>query len=279
MKDGLARLEGRMEQLVEGTFARLFAGRLHTHEVAVKVARALEDHLVPGTDGSLTAADHFSIRLNPADAGELLEAEPQLSQLLAEHLLALAREAGLTLLRRPSLIIVTDREVPLRAVLVEAWHSEPPTDTTSLTPVELAAEPAAPPKAFLIVQGERHVPLTTPVISIGRRLDNHIILDHPKVSRCHAQLRLRGGRYVLYDLGSSGGTRVNEARIQEHVLQTGDVISLAGVLLIYGEEDPPRARAAESTRPFPASAPGGMNSAAGTGSRLPSGSRRAGQPD
>jgi hypothetical protein len=89
---------------------------------------------------------------------------------------------------------------------------------------------------FLIVDGERHMELNEPVISVGRALDNDVILEDRRVSRHHAQLRRRYGRYILYDLGSSGGTTINGYPVQECVLEPGDVISLAGVEVIYGED-------------------------------------------
>ena len=52
------------------------------------------------------------------------------------------------------------------------------------------------------------------------------------------QIRLRGGSYVIYDTGSSGGTAVNERAITEHVLRAGDVISLAGYTIVYFEDAP-----------------------------------------
>ena len=61
---------------------------------------------------------------------------------------------------------------------------------------------------------------------------------------------------MLYDLGSTGGTFVNGQGVQECVLRPGDVISLAGVSLIYGEDEfgpePPISPAADagSTQPF-----------------------------
>ena len=98
-------------------------------------------------------------------------------------------------------------------------------------------------------------------INLGRRLDNHIIIDDPRVSRNHAQLRLRFGHYVVYNLGSTGGTFVNGQRIEECVLRPGDVISLGGVPIIYGEDSSgPGApsRPARSTMPLkpPANIPG-----------------------
>ena len=88
----------------------------------------------------------------------------------------------------------------------------------------------------LIVNGTTNFPLNRSVINVGRRGDNHLILDDQRVSRLHAQLRLRLGRYVVYDLNSTGGTSVNGQRVTEAILQHGDVISFAGVTAIYVED-------------------------------------------
>jgi pSer/pThr/pTyr-binding forkhead associated (FHA) protein len=90
----------------------------------------------------------------------------------------------------------------------------------------------------LILEGRRHVPLVKPVVTIGRALDNDIVIDDPRVSRHHAQLRLRHGHYMLYDTGSSGGTLVNNQPVSEVILNAGDVISLAGAQIIFGEDRP-----------------------------------------
>jgi pSer/pThr/pTyr-binding forkhead associated (FHA) protein len=92
--------------------------------------------------------------------------------------------------------------------------------------------------SFLILEGRRHVSLNKPVVTIGRALDNDVVIDDPRVSRHHAQLRLRQGRYVLYDTGSSGGTLVNNQPVSEVALNAGDVISLAGAQVIFGEDTP-----------------------------------------
>jgi pSer/pThr/pTyr-binding forkhead associated (FHA) protein len=44
---------------------------------------------------------------------------------------------------------------------------------------------------------------------------------------------------VLFDLNSTGGTFVNGQRTSQTVLYPGDVISLAGVALIFGQDNPP----------------------------------------
>jgi pSer/pThr/pTyr-binding forkhead associated (FHA) protein len=95
-----------------------------------------------------------------------------------------------------------------------------------------------PESAFVIVEGVKVFQLNQAVVNIGRRLDNTLVVDDPRVSRNHAQLRAIKGRFVLFDLNSTGGTYVNGQRANQTVLYPGDVISLAGVSLIFGQDNP-----------------------------------------
>ena len=91
--------------------------------------------------------------------------------------------------------------------------------------------------------------LTQAVINIGRRLDNTLVVDDPRVSRNHAQIRAIKGRFVLFDLNSTGGTFVNGQRTNQTVLYPGDVISLAGASLIFGQDNPLMGRDLSHTSP------------------------------
>jgi hypothetical protein len=242
MAHPLSHLEARVEALIEGTFARWFAERLHPKDVAVQLARALEDSI----GGSWqTPATRYTVHLHPEDADALLAHYPDLSTRLSAELVTIARDIGLTLSERPQVTILRDASIKLRSIAVVVEHKPAPEPTTqSMTPVT-PSDPQAVPlsRAFLILDGERTVPLQHAVVNLGRRTDNHVILEDGRVSRSHAQLRLRFGRYVIYDLGSSAGTFVNDQRVQECILRPGDVISLGGVAIIYGEDeahdDPP----------------------------------------
>jgi pSer/pThr/pTyr-binding forkhead associated (FHA) protein len=90
----------------------------------------------------------------------------------------------------------------------------------------------APNDAFLI-KDMQTIPLRRAMISIGRRHENEVVIDDSRVSRYHAQLRLIDGQYILFDLHSTGGTFINGRRIEQSVIYSGDVISLAGVELIF----------------------------------------------
>ena len=108
-------------------------------------------------------------------------------------------------------------------------------------PISAASEPESktlPKNAYLVLQGTRVIPLNRSFIKIGRQLDNHIILEDPRVSRSHAQIKLINDRFVIFDMNSTGGTFVNGQPTSQSVLYPGDVVSLAGVIFIYSQEMP-----------------------------------------
>ncbi len=232
------RLEAQLAQLIEGSFARLFARRLHPHELAARLARALEENIYRSSDGSLTAPDQFVVRLNAEDCAALLAERPDLPNMLALSVVDVANRATLRLSRTPQVNLIPEPSLSPYAVQVEASHSEDDGLSTNIfAPGDLTPPPIDVRNPQLLYNGQS-LPLRRPVINIGRRHDNHIAIDSPYISRHHAQLRLRFGRYVLYDLNSRGGTFVNAHRITECILKPGDVIGLSQVLLVYMEDEP-----------------------------------------
>jgi hypothetical protein len=241
-KNRFSQFEERIQSLIEGGFSRLFAGRLQPREVALRLARAMEDEADLDDAGNLAAPNRYIVALNPDDHAALLAAQPDLAVMLAEHLIQLARDSDLRLDAPPEVTLIPDHAVALHTASVQAEHVDAARQTTQMMLIspeepEPAGENVQLPNAFLVVDGSRYVPLEHTVINIGRRRDNTIVLDDRRISRQHCQLRFRFGEFVLYDLGSRGGTFVNNARVAQCVLRPGDVISLAGVPLVYMVED------------------------------------------
>ena len=245
----IARFEALAERLVEGTFARLFAGRLSPLEVATHLTRAMEDYQAPSPEGASQAPTHYWVYLHPDDCDALAAERPTLEAELARHVAELAVQAGLVLEVTPVIHVLAGEGMMAHQVRVEArWMPEEVAEVAEVESTrdmetgevdDRAAATIAPPgRPFLILEGHRHVNLLQPVVSIGRALGNDVIIEDQRISRRHAQLRQRYGRYVLYDLGSSGGTRINGYPVEECVLHSGDVISFAGVQVIYGEDPP-----------------------------------------
>ena len=137
----------------------------------------------------------------------------------------------------PVIRILADPEVGLAEIRVLAEISAAQIGETSTLAVEPDNQAGSiPANAFLILEGAQIFPLNGMVINIGRRLDNHLVIDVGLVSRTHAQLRAINGHYVIFDLDSTGGTYVNGKRLQQCTLYPGDVISLAGVNLVYSQD-------------------------------------------
>lgn len=88
---------------------------------------------------------------------------------------------------------------------------------------------------FLIVDGSQVVIIDKAVTSIGRKSGNDIVINNEHVSRHHAQILMVGGGCEILDLGSTVGTSVNGKRVNRTILKPGDVISLGGVPIIFGE--------------------------------------------
>lgn len=69
---------------------------------------------------------------------------------------------------------------------------------------------------------------------IGRSAANDIRIDHGSVSRRHARVVPRSGRFILTDVGSTAGTRVDGQQLDgEHVLRGGESIGLGDVVLHF----------------------------------------------
>ena len=243
------KFEALAQQLVEGSLNRFFGGTVSLSAVALELARVAEDGAVGGA-----APTQYDIRLNPAAFEQLVQAEPDAVDQLKTYLESFAQQAELTLPQSVYLTLIADPAVDQRAILVEAVVTERPS-THTVTQIrqmedggDLFAADIAALDAYLIVDGQRHVPLTKAVTSLGRSTENDVVLDAPSVSRKHAQIRWRYGRFILYDVSNRGRTRVNNQSVNETVLKSGDVIGLSDVLLIYGEGDTqPRPRPRSTT--------------------------------
>ncbi|MCX7925160.1 MAG: FHA domain-containing protein, partial [Fimbriimonadales bacterium] len=61
-------------------------------------------------------------------------------------------------------------------------------------------------------------------LTVGREIDNALVVPDLSVSRHHARVALENGALVVYDLNSTNGVFVNEQRVQKQVLRAGDVV-------------------------------------------------------
>ena len=92
--------------------------------------------------------------------------------------------------------------------------------------------PSLEPSVFLIFN-RQIIPLEKRITRLGRQLDNDLVFNEEFVSRFHAEIRVEDGKYVLYDNDSTSGTFVNSQKIDRCVLNSGDLISLASIQIMF----------------------------------------------
>ena len=73
----------------------------------------------------------------------------------------------------------------------------------------------------------RPIPLGEDPVTIGRHPDNFVRIKDNSSSRHHAVIEPDGeGNFILRDLGSANGTKVNNALVTTYTLESGDEISI-----------------------------------------------------
>jgi hypothetical protein len=88
----------------------------------------------------------------------------------------------------------------------------------------------------------RRVRLDGALTTLGRAADAAVALDHPSVSRHHAEIgRDADGRWWIRDRGSRNGTTVNGGRVHESAIAPGDVIGVGEYTLRLTTGAPARA--------------------------------------
>ncbi len=90
------------------------------------------------------------------------------------------------------------------------------------------------------------VPIGDDRVTIGRAQSNVVALDGAEISRWHAEIVKEGDRYILRDIGSRGGTFVNDESVVEHTLSHGDQIRVgrySDLQFLIGDTPDPVTRA------------------------------------
>jgi pSer/pThr/pTyr-binding forkhead associated (FHA) protein len=78
----------------------------------------------------------------------------------------------------------------------------------------------------------------TQTYAVGRRAESDFVIDDRTVSRHHATIRNEGTFWVLVDIGSTNGTRVNGVRIDGRaVIAPGDEIGFGAAVARFDPDE------------------------------------------
>ena len=237
MAGPITNLERKIQALLEQNLVFLWKGHLDSQILALELARALEQSSsISGKQSHRRIAPHqYKLVIHPQTAIKIKEAMPELESHLSSQIIEIVKSLGMILVAPPELQLKEDHaiargSVKITTVAVDSSSAE----TRQMTPLATGeSNSMSIDDAYIIVNGDYHYSLSKPMVTIGRNLDNDIIIENPDVSRSHAQIRLRLNKWVLYDTNSNLGTRLNDQQVKEQVLENGDVISVGSTTLIF----------------------------------------------
>ena len=248
----LKSLESKIAGVVEGTFSRVFRSEVRPVEIARKLAREMEEHQY-GTLARTYVPNEYRVYLSPRDRDRFSGYEEALADELAGYLLEHAPRA-LALLSRPAIEFETDERLRLGEFGIEtavvqpeevdsepgvAPEPEPVGHTMVFSAAQRIAEPleqaaAARQQRALLIYGGRRLMVGPRGATLGRSRECEIVIEDPNVSRQHAELRPRGGAWVVSDLGSTNGTRLNGRTVHApEVVRPGDEIEVGSSVITF----------------------------------------------
>lgn len=250
------KFEDAVQGFIEGSFGRVFRTRLQPVELARKLERAMENNLTISSDRRV-APTYYLVHLSTNDYNQFRPMTRDLARQLADSLIAVARQRGYTLNARPMIQFAEDAHLITGQTHIDTHLQQPEgsgegdtpgtmgavEDTRALSQDERneldheiaqAAENAGPttslPPAWLTVyRPQRGAPmrLDRSIIHLGRHESNDVIVSDRRVSRFHAEIRFEHGQFVLYDLGSTNGVRVNGVPMRQPVpLRNNDIVGI-----------------------------------------------------
>jgi hypothetical protein len=213
---GLQQFERRLERLVEGVFAKAFRSGLQPVEVGRRVTREMDLQRTVGVNG-IIAPNRFTIALSPSDTERFASFADALIRELGDAVREHAKGENYSFVGPVEVELTVDDGLGPGEFLVAG-------DTVEGV--------GGLPVGTLTVDGRRVVIGEEP-IAIGRLPECDIVLTDPNVSRRHAEVRRRGNDFVVVDLGSTNGTKVNGGGVKERRLADGDEISVGNTTLRF----------------------------------------------
>ena len=214
---GLQGFERRLERLVEGTFNKAFRSGLQPVEIGHRLVRVLDNGRTLGVRGRFVAPNNIGVYLSPDDATRFESFSDALARELAEAARQHARDEGYQFLGPVTVTLVSDDSLKKGAFDV----------------VGEIAEGAGGQVGSLVLPDGRRVRLGEHPTVLGRNSDCTVPLADPRASRRHAEIRATADGFLVVDLDSMNGTKVNGVPVREHVLRDGDEIAVGDTVLRF----------------------------------------------
>lgn len=215
---GLRGFERRLENMVEGVFARVFRSGLTPIELGRRLTREMDVNRSVDVRGRTVTTNAFTISLDPTDHERFAEIADQLTRELCDAAREHARDEGYAFTGPVTVDLVVDDGLRTGEFRIAARMKQ--------------GRGGVGAGSLLLANGERYV-LGDRSVSIGRLPECDITLADANVSRHHAEVRPHGDGFALVDLGSTNGSKVNGVRVSQRELRDGDELTFGNSRLTF----------------------------------------------
>ncbi|MDO8389165.1 MAG: DUF3662 and FHA domain-containing protein [Actinomycetota bacterium] len=216
---GLQSFEHGLERMVEGVFSRGSRSSIRPVELGRRLLREMDDHRSVDVKGRRIVPNEFMFHLSLRDHAAFGDIDEALHTELAETAREYARAEGYHFMGPVVVQLQVDDTLKPGRFAISSRMKE--------------SGGGGGAGALVMADGKR-VALGQQVISIGRLPECTIPVADTNVSRRHCEIRPAGSTFVVVDLGSTNGTKLNGVRIQgERALADGDIVSVGSLNLRF----------------------------------------------
>lgn len=229
----ISRFETFIERLMERSFTRAAGSHLQPVEIGKRLVRSMESAQSVGMEGVLVP-NVYDIYLSPYDYEQFRQARSSVARNLEANLARAARQRRFHMVARPLVRLDVDESLHEGAIRINPHLEDVETPSsqdfqhTAVLPQMDGPIQSSPATPNLVYAGTSYAVLRSPT-RVGRLPDNDIVLMDRRVSRHHAEVIQKGGRWMVRDSGSTNGIAVNGKVVREAMLKPGDTISLGGL--------------------------------------------------
>jgi hypothetical protein len=216
---GLQSFENGLERMVSGVFSRGSRTGLKPVDIGRRLVREIDEHRSVDVNGKRIVPNVFTVSISPRDHVNFAEIEEALSTEMVETVREYARSEGYEFMGDVKVSFSIDNEMRPGRCEVSSMLRE---------------TRGARGSGSLVLPSGGRIVLGPQPTSIGRLPENTLPLADTNVSRRHCEVKATPRGFIVYDVGSTNGTKVNGLRITgEQELVDGDILSVGSTHLRF----------------------------------------------
>lgn len=223
----LDRFEQGVENVVNGTFAKVFRSELRPVEIASAIRSAMDDRAAALTPERTVAPNEFLIRISATDYDKIEQwGEDALIAELIDNAMSHATSQGYSFVGPLHVTFEESETVGTGRLKVEA--------TTVRGNVAPATHQTGTQQPVISINGQNFL-LTGEKTVIGRGVDSDIVVEDSGVSRHHLSLEITPDGVIARDMGSTNGLYVEGHKVEAATLQDGNTLTIGRTQIMFWE--------------------------------------------